>query len=216
MISGGGGNWWKHSGFAAGWPPSQSTGLATPTFWYFVHPGTLCIARLGVTRRTLKDLNCKQRYHHLCFSYLIVFTLSFMTSSSWNITACFLNYAQWGTLQWSEDCTENSFQDSKTTKNICNLCIEKYWLLFFEYFPRMRPVAFSVPGKPSELGAFSVSAAVPLSIVSSPLFCKFMEHCGCIGFKIAGSELECRICLAEGIFRFCAASFNHHGIAYFS
>ena len=59
-------------------------------------------------------------------------------------------------------------------------------LCFFGYFPRMRPVAFSVPGKPSELGAVSVSAAVPLSIVSSSLFRKFMEHCGCIGFKIAG------------------------------
>ena len=61
----------------------------------------------------------------------------------------------------------------------------------------MRPVAFSVPGKPSELGAFLVSAAVPLSIVALSLFRKFMELCGCIGFKIAGAELECRIFLLK-------------------
>ena len=82
------------------------------------------------------------------------------------------------------------FPRHQDNKNIYNLLIEIYSLWFFGYFPRMRPVAFSVPGKPSELGAFSVSAAVPLSIVSSSLFRKFMEHCGCIGFKIAGAKLE--------------------------
>ena len=104
------------------------------------------------------------------------------------------------------------FPRHQDNKNIYKLLIEIYSLCFFGYFPRMRPVAFSVPGKPSELGAVSVSAAVPLSIVSSSLFRKFMEHCGCIGFK----NLSVQNFFAYNYFRFCAASFHHIDFAYFS
>ena len=154
----GGCNWWKHSGFAAEWLPSESTGLATSKLWYFVHPGTLCcIARLCVTGRTLEKKTFQLQATQLSFmSFLLnsfyTALIHYKQFMKYHSLFCELRpvryFAMISRLHWK------LFPRHQDNKNIYKLLIEIYSLCFFGYFPRMRPLHFLSLGNQVSLGRF--------------------------------------------------------------